>query len=173
MQAHNTALANNAPFSERDKVAKLRSSILPSGLYHLAIDAWAREFPTIALQTFQNLQDAIQIADNNRDRLATAMTHGYGVAAAVRAVPTPVPITDSSLLLAQFAAMAARIEAWEAKSALPPQSKKESQNKYCHTHGLCAHTSKDCRTPGPNHNAKATARNTMGGADSTRRVRRT
>ena len=101
----------------------MRNSILPSGLYHLAIDAWAREFPSIALQTFQNLQDAIQVADNNRDRLATAMSHGYGVAAAVRAVPTPAPITDSSLLLAQFAAMAARIEAWEAKTALPPQPK--------------------------------------------------
>ena len=101
------------------------------------------------------------------------MTHGYGVAAAVRAVPTPVQITDSTLLLAQFAAMAARIEAWEAKTALPPQPKKELQNKYCHTHGLCAHTSKDCCTPEPNHNTKATARNTMGGADSTRRVRRT
>ena len=28
VQAHNTALANNAPFSERDKVAKLRDSLL-------------------------------------------------------------------------------------------------------------------------------------------------
>ena len=55
VQAHNTALANNVPFFERDKVAKLRSNILPSGIYHLAIDAWAREFPTIALQTLQNL----------------------------------------------------------------------------------------------------------------------
>ena len=59
VQAQNTALTNNAPFSERDKIAKLRSSILPSGLYHLAIDAWAWEFPMIALQTFQNLQDAV------------------------------------------------------------------------------------------------------------------
>jgi hypothetical protein len=80
MQAHNKySVGEQHPFLERDKVAnKLRSSILPSGLYHLVIDAWAREFPTtIALQTFQNLQDAIQIADNNRDRL----THGYNVAA--------------------------------------------------------------------------------------------
>ena len=41
VQAHNTALANNAPFSERDKVAKLRDSLLPCGLYPLAIDAWS------------------------------------------------------------------------------------------------------------------------------------
>ena len=35
-----------------------------------------------AVQTFQILQDAIQIADNNRDCLAIAATNGYGVAAA-------------------------------------------------------------------------------------------
>jgi len=38
---------------------------------------------TIAVQTFQNLQDVIQIANNNHDRLATAVTSGYGVAVAV------------------------------------------------------------------------------------------
>ena len=32
--AKNTAIANNSPFTKRDKVAKLRSSLLPSGLYH-------------------------------------------------------------------------------------------------------------------------------------------
>ena len=173
VQAHNTALANNAPFSERDKVAKLRDSLLPCGLYPLAIDAWARQYPTIALQTFQNLQDAIQISDNNRDRLATAQTHGYGVAASVVPVPTAVPPSDTSLLIAQFAAMAARMEAWESKAAVPAlQPKKDSQNHYCHTHGLCAHSSKDCRTPGPTHNVRATAKNTMGGAAATRRARR-
>ena len=41
--------AHNIPFIEREKVAKLRSSLLPCGLNHLAIDAWAREFPTIGL----------------------------------------------------------------------------------------------------------------------------
>ena len=39
VQARNTALANDTPFSERDKVAKLRGSLLPCGLYPAAIDA--------------------------------------------------------------------------------------------------------------------------------------
>ena len=92
VQAHNTALSNVTPFSERDKVAKLRGSLIHCGLYSAAIDAWARQYPTIAVQTFQNLQDAIQIADNNnRDRLATAATNGYGVAAAARSIPVSVP----------------------------------------------------------------------------------
>ena len=119
VQAHNTALTNNAPFPERDKVAKLRDSLLPCGLYPLAIDAWARQYQTIALQTFQNLQDTIQISDNNRDRLATAQTHRYGVAASVLSIPAAVPPSDTSLLLTQFAAMTARMEARESKAAVP------------------------------------------------------
>ena len=111
VQAHNTALSNDKPFSERDKVAKLRGSLLHCGLYLAAIDAWARQFPTIAVQTFQNLQDTIQIADNNRDRLATAATNGYGVAAAACSISVSLPHSDNSLLLEQFAAMAARIDA--------------------------------------------------------------
>ena len=169
LTAHNTAIANDSPFNERDKVAKLRSSLLPCGLYHLAIDAWAREFPTIGLQTFENLRTAVQIADNNRDRLATAAVFGYGVAAAVRPAPTTMPSPEYAHILEQFAALAARIDNSEAKLP-PPPSKKDSQ--YCHTHGMCAHSSKDCRTPGPTHNVNATSRNTMGGAAAKRRQRR-
>ena len=170
LTAHNTAIANDTPFNERDKVAKLHSSLLPCGLYHLAIDAWARDFPTIGLQTFENLRTAVQIADNNRDRLATASAYGYGVAAAVRPAPATVHAPEYALILEQFAALAARIDNSEAKLP-PPQSKKDA-TYYCHTHGLCAHSSKDCRTPGPNHNVNATSRNTMGGAPAKRRQRR-
>ena len=110
---------------------------------------------TIAVhQTIQNFKDAIQIADNNRDRLATAATNGYGVAAAAR------PPSDNSLLLEQFAAMAARIDAWESKTNPPVHPKKDSQEQYCYTHGLCAHSSKEFHTPGraysqcPSYSAK-------------------
>lgn len=74
------------------------------------------------------------------------MTHGYGIAAGVR-YPYQVPTHFLFLLNLQFWHHEARMEAWEAKNVLSPQPKKESQNKYCHTHGLCAHTSKDCRSP--------------------------
>ena len=170
LTAHNTAVANDTPFNERDKVAKLRSSLFPCGLYHLAIDAWAREFPTIGLQTFENLRTAIQIADNNRDRLATASAFGYGVAAAVRPALTPVPTPEYALILEQLAALAARIDKSESK-AQSSQPKKDAA-PYCYTHGLCAHSSKECQTPGPNHNVNATAKNTMGGAAAKRRQRR-
>ena len=94
--------------------------------------------------------------------------------ASVLTVPVAGTPSDTSLLIAQFAAMAARMEAWESKKAAVSalQPKKDSQNHYCYTHGLCAHSSKDCRTPGPTHNVRATAKNTMGGAAATRRARR-
>jgi hypothetical protein len=157
LTAHNTAVANDTPFNERDKVAKLRSSLLPCGLYHLAIDAWAREFPTIGLQTFENLRMTIQIADNNRDCLATASAFGYGVAAAVRPAPTPVPTPEYAPILEQFAALAARIDKKTDSKSQSSQPKKDT-SPYCHTHGLCAHSSKECQTSGPNHNVIATAK---------------
>ena len=102
------------------------------------------------------------------------MTHGYGVAAAVRAVPLPVLIPESSLLLAQFATMAAQMEAWEAKTAPPCSPKKSRRIVIVTLMGSMLTRAKSAATnPGPNHNAQATARNTMGGADAKRRVRRT
>jgi hypothetical protein len=118
VQAHNTVLSNDTPFSERD-------SLIHCGRYSAAIDAWARQYPTIAVQTFQNLQDAIQITDNNRDRLATtAATNGYGVAAAARSISVSLPPSENALLLEQFAAMAERIDAWETKTNPPVQPKR-------------------------------------------------
>ena len=175
INAHNIAIANGEPFSERDKVAKLRASLLPCGLFNSTIEAWAREFPTIALQTFANLQHAAQIAENNRDRLATASAYGYGTAAAAVAQPplpvgvTLAPTTDTAQLIAQV--VAASIAAMTSQQQL---SKKDTSSPrlYCHTHGICSHTSQDCRTPGPKHNVLATAKNTMGGADPKRRHKR-
>ena len=36
---------------------------------------------------------------------------------------------------------------------------------YCHTHGLCAHNGKQCKTPGPQHKNDATFFNRMNGSD--------
>ena len=37
-------------------------------------------------------------------------------------------------------------------------------SKYCHSHGACSHSSKDCRTKGNNHKNNATFANKMGGS---------
>jgi hypothetical protein len=36
--------------------------------------------------------------------------------------------------------------------------------KYCHTHGNCAHSGSECRTPGPTHSNEAMFANMMGGS---------
>ena len=165
INAHNIAIANGEPFSEHDKVAKLRGSLLPCGLFNSTIEAWTREFPTIALQTFANLQHATQIAS----------AYGYGTAAAALTQPPPpvwvtlAPTTDTAQLIAQV--VATSIAAITSQQQL---SKKDTSSPrlYFHTHGICSHTSQDCRTPGPKHNVLATAKNAMRGADPKRRHKR-
>ena len=49
--------------------------------------------------------------------------------------------------------------------------KKRTTNKYCWTHGACAHSSKDCRSKADGHQDEATFQNRMGG--STQWMRRT
>ena len=47
-----------------------------------------------------------------------------------------------------------------------PKKQKRQRNltKYCHTHGLCNHTSPKCRTPTEGHKNKTTLQNRMGGS---------
>ncbi|GKY93435.1 hypothetical protein MPSEU_000311100 [Mayamaea pseudoterrestris] len=44
--------------------------------------------------------------------------------------------------------------------------------KYCHTHGHCGHTSKDCNRRAPGHQENATKNNKMGGNEATYAPRR-
>ena len=177
INAHNLALANNVTLSERDKVAKLRASLQPSGLFTSAIEAWARVYPTIALQTFDNLQDAIQIADDNRDRLATTAAYGYSGSSAAAAViasngsSVSLP-SETSQLIAQVAQLIAAMTSVPTVSPVAQPATNPKPQLYCFTHGLCSHSSKDCRKPADNHNSNATAKNTMGGAPARRKQRR-
>ena len=42
--------------------------------------------------------------------------------------------------------------------------KRQVLTKYCHTYGLCNHTSPECRTPAEGHQNDATLQNRMGGS---------
>ena len=59
ISAHNLALRNNEPFREHQKVTLLKRSLLSCNIYTTALEAWARDFPTIAQQTFENLHNAV------------------------------------------------------------------------------------------------------------------
>ena len=47
----------------------------------------------------------------------------------------------------------------------PRYSFKRPFHMYCHTHGLCAHSGKQCNDPGSNHKKEATYFNRMNGSD--------
>jgi hypothetical protein len=44
------------------------------------------------------------------------------------------------------------------------QRPRTNRNKYCYTHGLCSHTSKECNTRAADHQEGATFKNRMGGS---------
>lgn len=168
--AHNLALTNNEPFREHQKVTLFKRSLLPCNLYTTALEAWAREFPTIAQQTFENLQNAMQRADDYRETHSTVANLGYGTAAAALQSSSAVPVVDADYI-AQLvaAAVTAQLKPTAPAPAAPTRPK---VRLYCFTHGLCAHTSQQCTKPSDNHQTRATAKNTMGGADPTKRASR-
>jgi hypothetical protein len=122
---------------------------------------------TYGRDSFQILQDAIQIADNYRDCRAIAATNGYGVAAA--ALQSQYHYHLRTILF-----FSNNLRQWRRGLMLgkqrqtPCPTQKDSQEQYCYTHGLCAHSSKECRTP---DNVQATARNTTGAAAAKRRAK--
>ena len=50
------------------------------------------------------------------------------------------------------------------KDGESPPRKRRNTSKYCFTHGACAHSSKDCRSPRADHKKEATFENKMGGS---------
>ena len=46
------------------------------------------------------------------------------------------------------------------------RNRSQQTSNYCHTHGNCAHASRDCNTPGDTHQNDATFANMMGGSQN-------
>ena len=46
------------------------------------------------------------------------------------------------------------------------RNRNQQTSNYCHTHGNCAHTSRECNTPGDTHQVDATFANMMGGSQN-------
>jgi len=181
-QVHNTLKNNNEILTESIKVERFRSSLLDSAIFNEALSAYNRQYPTVILQTFENVCASMQIEIDNRDLVGTVSSNGY--------VNSVVTVPKNQAKTYTQAEVDALVVAGTASSVIKPNYYTQTevdnilamlknsqgtsrmtvnQNKtcYCFTHGTCKHNSRDCKAPAANHQVTATYRNQMGGKKST------
>ena len=153
-KAHATALANNQPFPESQKVQHLLVGLRPCGLFTACLQIWLSGHATVAAQTFDLLADAVHLAAENVDPTATSGTMGYTAAA----VAAPLGLSDKDLarIIAAIKATTTPVTATKAAVTGPLPV------HYCWTHGP-GHSGHKCRNPAVGHMKAATAANKMGG----------
>ena len=79
-ELHAIAQANGNPISDAQQVDFLITSLRPCGLFNGRIDHWVIAFPTVALQRFQDLADALHLYADNRTPDLTTSSAGYSAA---------------------------------------------------------------------------------------------
>ena len=79
-ELHAIAQANGSAFSEAQKVEYLIASLRPCNTYNSRIDHWIIAFPTVVLQTFLSLADAVHVYSDNRTPDVTSSIAGYSAA---------------------------------------------------------------------------------------------
>jgi hypothetical protein len=154
-----------------------------SGVLETAIDEWAKkpqaqrtlancETHFIAANLLRTAKASAATRDSLAANTATQTNHTANMAAqANHTTGTPVPTLQSPELIALIAKVAAEAVA-NATRGQPPRNRtttNRSPRAYCWTHGSCAHSSKDCRSPKEGHQPNATFHNKMGG--STKNIR--
>lgn len=116
--------------------------------FNLTLEIWKSTYPTPATQTFANLSAAL-ITKAESINNPTASAHGYVAASAQQ------PATaERDSLLSTIANLEARLVAMEARPR-DSTTTASTTRVFCHTHGWCAHSSKDCKSPLTGHNNSA------------------
>ena len=157
-KAHATALANNQPFSEAQKVLHLMVGLEPCAVFDPCLVNWRIDHPTVALQTFDLLVAAVHAFADSLPATATTGSMHYAAA-----------VTPLDALTKQVAALAAAFHKTQAAAApaAPTATTGATSTRlrpkfYCWTHGM-GHSSDHCRFPAAGHQTTATAANKMGG----------
>ena len=157
-KAHATALANNQPFAEAQKVQHLLVGLGPCAVFDPCLVNWRIDHPTVALQTFDLLVAAVHAFADSLPATATTGSMHYAAA-----------VTPLAALTKEVAALAAAF--YKAQAAAAPAARttttgatstKSRPKFYCWTHGM-GHSSDHCRFPAAGHQTTATAANKMGG----------
>ena len=82
-KVHSAFVGSGQLIPENDKISMLKKSIQPCGFFVSAIDKYNLDIvtSTVVGQTFDNFVALMRLADNCRDKTATAAAHGYGMKA--------------------------------------------------------------------------------------------
>ncbi len=124
--------------------------MIQCGIFQFSLQAYAERHPSIAMQSFETLAEALLNFETNNPIAATSGTQGY--AANVIGKDLAAGITTESIT---------KLVAAAVREALSSQKK---QKMYCWTHGFnITHKSIECHHPAEGHQTKATTENKMGG----------
>jgi hypothetical protein len=112
----------------------------------------------MALQSPQSLCDAIVVH-------VTERMHTNHQSQDVALAANRVEAGNIEQLLLSMQAAIVRLETAQAATALAVKPFSSStKHSYCWTHGVCGHSSVDCRSKAPGHQNAATEKNKMGGS---------
>jgi hypothetical protein len=168
------------PISEATYTRILVDIFEQSGVLETAVDKWG-EKPR-ADRTLANCERHFVEANQHRiTKLSNATRETLAANAATHKpqasgspLRTNAPPNQMTVTSPEFLALIAKITADAVASATKannptPRSNRTRNNnqrprQYCWTHGVCAHSSKDCRVPKEGHQPNATFANTMGGS---------
>jgi hypothetical protein len=169
-EAASFAIAGECAIGERMLVNYAYNTILATGVFELACRDWRKLAP--ADKTLPRFKTHFEAA--NKDLALTTGAAGYhsanAAATAAEAAATKIAALEAAVAKLIAAASIAKTTpaATPAKSAtavIPVPG-----GGYCWTHGHSnnlSHSSATCERPGPGHQKKATAKNTMGGNPDT------
>ena len=156
---HLTCAAQQQPLSEAIKVRYLTNSLKPSCRFGTFLEAYNLRHPTIAEQTFDNLNTELTAYESTMDKEATARSLGYAGSA--------IDI-DAAIAAAIEKALSPATMALLAAATIKPSSSTERTSQapkyYCWTHGPNnTHNGDQCQRQATGHVASATARDEKGG----------
>jgi hypothetical protein len=169
VKAADTANTAGQPFSEADRVEWLLASVNGYPEYEHTLRNFSERFPTLALQTFNNLATLLTDAERNHTP-SSAASMGFSALAPNASNRSAFGATDKPSLprpeefsTEELALVATHRRQQAGKPATPKT--KSTGTDYCWYHGTCGHAGKDCdKRSEKGFQVAATSTNRMNGA---------
>ena len=161
-RCHRYFLSIKSPMSEAEKVDVLKDCLDGASAYSEVLKQFTRDFHDVNKQKFDELSKRLTVEYDNFSTTTvtstsslTARDVGYS---ANSASSTFVTREELAALITGFTGI--------AKSSVPSHAPAKQQLvvRYCWSHGMCGHSSDQCKSKKPGHIDAATSSNKMGGS---------